>query len=76
MIILKGIVRVDFYSNKKKYLFSKKIKKGDLIFLMHGGHGFKVLKTAQMIEVKQGPYNIKTDKKVFNPIDDKFVKIK
>ena len=28
-----------------------------------------------MIEVKQGPYNIKTDKKIFNSIDDKFVKI-
>ena len=73
LIILKGIVRVDFYSNKKKYLFSKKIKKGDLIFLMHGGHGFKVLKTAQMIEVKQGPYISIKDKEKFESISDKQV---
>ena len=29
-----------------------------------------------MIEVKQGPYNIKSDKKVFNNIEDKNVKIR
>jgi len=51
-------------------------KKNDIIILNSGGHGFKVLETVEMIEVKQGPYNIKTDKKVFNSINDKFVKIK
>ena len=76
LIILNGKLRVDFYDNKKKYLFSKIIKKNDIIILNSGGHGFKVLETVEMIEVKQGPYNIKTDKKVFNSIDDKFVKIR
>ena len=76
LIILSGKLRVDFYNNKEKYLFSKVIKKNDIIILNSGGHGFKVLETVEMIEVKQGPYNIKTDKKVFNSIDDKFVKIK
>ena len=75
LIILNGKLRVDFYDNKK-YLFSKIIKKNDIIILNSGGHGFKVLETVEMIEVKQGPYNIKTDKKVFNSIDDKFVKIR
>jgi len=65
LIILKGKLRVDFYSKNKKYLFSKIIKKNDIIILNSGGHGFKVLKTVEMIEVKQGPYNIKKDKKVF-----------
>ena len=76
LIILNGKLRVDFYSNNEKYLFSKIIKKNDIIILNSGGHGFKVLETVEMIEVKQGPYNIKTDKKVFNSINDKFVKIK
>ena len=71
IFILKGIIRVDFYTEKKNYLFSKKIKKGELIFLMNGGHGFKILKDAQMIEVKQGPYQKIKDKKKFKniPID-------
>ena len=76
LIILGGKLRVDFYDNKEKYLFSKVIKKNDIIILNSGGHGFKVLETVEMIEVKQGPYNIKTDKKVFNSIDDKLVKIR
>ena len=65
IFILKGIIRVDFYSEKKIYLFSKKIKKGELIYLMHGGHGFEIIKDAQMIEVKQGPYQKVKDKKKF-----------
>ena len=41
----------------------------------NGGHGFRVLEDVEMIEVKQGPYNIKSDKKVFEPIDEKIVKL-
>ncbi len=76
LIILKGKLRVDFYSKAEKYLFSKIIKKNDIIILNKGGHGFRVLENVEMIEVKQGPYNIKSDKKVFDSIDDKIVKIK
>lgn len=76
LIIMKGKLRVDFYSKKEKYLFSKIIKKNDIIILNNGGHGFKVLQDVEMIEVKQGPYNIKVDKKVFDYIDDKKIIIK
>ena len=30
--------------------------------LVHGGHGFKNLKDTEMIEIKQGPYNLIKDK--------------
>jgi hypothetical protein len=76
LIILKGKLRVDFYSDKEKYLFSKIIKKNDIIILNNGGHGFKVLDNVEMLEVKQGPYNTKADKKVFANVEDKFIKIK
>ena len=76
IILSKGILRVDFYDNKKKYLFSKKVYAGDIIMLVNGGHGFKVLKDVEMIEVKQGPYNLAADKIKFNKIDEKKIKIK
>jgi hypothetical protein len=76
LIILKGKLRVDFYSDTEKYLFSKLIKKNDIIILNNGGHGFKVLETVEMLEVKQGPYNTKADKKVFANVQDKLIKIK
>ena len=76
LLLLKGILRVDFYDNMKKYLFSKIIKEKDLIMFVHGGHGFKVLKDVEMIEVKQGPYNLSKDKKKFNSVNEKKVRIK
>ncbi len=76
ILLLKGSLRVDFYNNKKKYLFSKIINEKDIIMLVHGGHGFKVLKNVEMIEVKQGPYSLASDKTKFNKVDEKKIKIK
>ena len=76
ILLLKGSLRVDFYNNKKKYLFSNIINEKDIIMLVHGGHGFKVLKNVEMIEVKQGPYSLASDKTKFNKVDEKEIKIK
>jgi hypothetical protein len=76
ILLLKGTLRVDFYNNKYKYLFSKKINEKDIIMLIHGGHGFKVLKNAEMIEVKQGPYSLASDKIKFETVDEKKIKFK
>jgi len=56
LFIRKGKVKVDFYSQEKKYLESRVIKTGDVILLVSGGHGFTMLEQTEMIEVKQGPY--------------------
>jgi len=76
ILLLKGKLRADFYNEKKKYLFSKIVKEKDIIMLVHGGHGFKVLKNVEMIEVKQGPYNLEKDKIKFDQVDEKKVRIK
>ena len=76
ILLLKGTLRVDFYNDKFKYLFSKKINERDIIMLIHGGHGFKVLKNVEMIEVKQGPYSLASDKIKFKTVDEKKIKFK
>ena len=76
ILILKGILRVDFYNKTKKYLFSKILKEKDIIMLVHGAHGFKVIKNVQMLEIKQGPYITKLDKVKFDEIDESKIKIK
>ena len=76
LLILKGTLRVDFYSLKRKYLFSKILRKKDIIMLVHGSHGFKVLKNVQMIEIKQGPFLAKLDKVRFNAANESKIKIK
>ena len=76
ILIFKGKLRVDFYNDYKKYLFSKILKEKDIIMLVHGGHGFKVLKNIEMLEIKQGPYSLIKDKIKFEEVNEKKIRIK
>tara|TARA_B100001029_G_C15060535_1_gene458055 strand:+ start:1522 stop:1956 length:435 start_codon:yes stop_codon:yes gene_type:complete len=76
LIMKKGKLRVDFYSNSRKYLFSKIIKKNDIIILNEGSHGFKMLENCSMIEVKQGPFIKTLDKIRFEKVEENKIKIK
>ena len=70
LIIKKGILRVDFYDEYEDYLESRNLYAGDIILLVSGGHGFKVIDEVEMIEVKQGPYSGDQDKKRFLGVDE------
>ncbi len=76
LFITKGLLRVDFYKGNKKYLYSKILKKNDIIILNEGSHGFKFLKNCSMIEIKQGPFIKSLDKRRFQSINEKKIKIK
>lgn len=56
LLVRKGCVEVDFYTDWKEYLCSRTLSEGDLILLVSGGHGFKCLEDTILLEVKQGPY--------------------
>ena len=76
LFVKSGVLRIDFYSTEKKYLFSKILKKGNIIILIEGAHGFKVIKKCSLIEIKQGPFNPLVDKTKFREIDERKIKIK
>ena len=76
ILLLKGSLKIDFYNEQRKYLFSKILNAKDIVMLVEGGHGFKVIKDVEMIEVKQGPYSLIKDKVKFTGIYDKRNKIK
>jgi len=57
-------------------MFSKLLKKGDIIFLHESHHGFKVIKDCSIIEIKQGPYLRLADKVLFKKVDEKKIKYK
>ena len=67
LIIKKGKLRCDFYSEETKYIKSVNIFAGDVILLVSGGHGFECLEETEMYEVKQGPYAGEKDKIRFAP---------
>jgi len=67
LFIRRGKLQVDFYSEDQEYLESRVLEAGDVILLIKGGHGFKVLEDLEMFEVKQGPYAGDEDKIKFTP---------
>lgn len=62
LLLRRGRLRVDFYTDAGAYLESREIGAGDVILLAAGGHGFEALEEIEMIEVKQGPYIGDADK--------------
>jgi len=75
LLIKSGSLRVDFYNENQNYLESKVLKKGDVILLAFGGHGFEVLEECEIIEIKQGPYAGESDKTRFEPISKELIKL-
>ena len=56
LYIKSGKVEVSLYSNEKEVVDTKMLNKGDIILLIDGGHGFKMMEDAVIMEIKQGPY--------------------
>lgn len=76
LIIRTGKVRVDFYDDIQHYLESRVLLPGDIVLLAHGGHGFEMLESSEIVEVKQGPYAGDQDKTRFATVSEEQVKIK
>lgn len=62
LFVRSGKIRADFYTENNDYHSSALLLPHDVILLAAGGHGFEMLEDSELIEVKQGPYNEKTDK--------------
>lgn len=58
-----GKIAVYLYDNSKKFIGTRFLTKGDTIILASAGHGIKVLRNSLILEVKQGPYLGKDDKR-------------
>ncbi|MBN1832777.1 MAG: hypothetical protein JW896_11770 [Deltaproteobacteria bacterium] len=67
LFVKKGRVKVNLYTNERKFLQSAILTGGDVVLLASGGHGFEILDDTEMFEVKQGPYLGEGDKERFEP---------
>ncbi|MBX3590979.1 MAG: hypothetical protein KF755_08730 [Burkholderiaceae bacterium] len=59
---------MDFYDEQRNYLESTVLSAGDVVLLAFGGHGFEMLESTEIVEVKQGPYVGDADKTRFEPV--------
>ena len=69
LVIKKGKVRADFYTESREYVESHILEQGDVILLASGGHGFEVIEDLEMYEIKQGPYAGDGDKTRFQYVE-------
>ena len=67
LFVRRGHCWVDFYLDDKSFFCSHELKTGDILVLVSGGHGFRMIKSTVFIEVKQGPYIGKQEKERFSP---------
>jgi hypothetical protein len=57
LYIRKGSIEASIYDAEGNLIERTNIKEGDVIVLINGGHGYKILEDdTQVLEIKNGPY--------------------
>jgi hypothetical protein len=56
LILKRGRCEIDIYSNEGKLVATRELRKGDVMLMVGGGHGFRMLEETVFLEIKQGPY--------------------
>ena len=56
LLVKKGRALADLYSEDDRLVVTRELREGDVLLLLSGGHGFRMLEDTVFVEVKQGPY--------------------
>jgi hypothetical protein len=56
LVVKKGRCEIDIYNDERKLVATRELLAGDIMLMVGGGHGFRMLEDTVLIEVKQGPY--------------------
>ena len=56
LIILRGRCEADIYNDDRRLVTTRELSKGDVLLMISGGHGFRILEDTVFLEIKQGPY--------------------
>jgi hypothetical protein len=65
LIVERGRMIADIYTDGRELHSSHEVGPGDVLVLLGGGHGFRLLEDTILVEVKQGPYSAQQDKERF-----------
>ncbi len=65
LVIKKGRCAIDVYDDSKQVVATRELRAGDLMLMVGGGHGFRMLEDTVFLEVKQGPYTGVDEKERF-----------
>lgn len=56
LIVQRGRCALDLYNDERERIATREVRTGDVILLLSGGHGFRMLEDTVLLEIKQGPY--------------------
>jgi len=56
LIIRQGRCEIDIYNDDCQLVTTCELRAGDIMIMVGGGHGFRMLEDTTFLEVKQGPY--------------------
>ena len=56
LVVRQGCCEVDLYNDGHELVATRELREGDIMLMVGGGHGFRMLDDTVLIEVKQGPY--------------------
>ncbi len=65
LIVKKGRCQIDIFSDEQQLVVTRELRTGDIILMVGGGHGFRMLEDTVLLEVKQGPYTGEDEKERF-----------
>jgi hypothetical protein len=65
IVVKSGRCELDVYDDQRALVATRELSTGDVMLMVGGGHGFRMLEDTILLEVKQGPYTTVNEKLLF-----------
>ena len=65
IVVQSGRCLLDVYNDAHELVTTRELGVGDVMLMVGGGHGFRMLDDTVLLEVKQGPYTGVDEKELF-----------
>jgi hypothetical protein len=65
ILVRQGRCEIDIYDDQRQLVTTEELREGDILLMVDGGHGFRMLEDTVLLEIKQGPYTGVEDKERF-----------
>jgi len=65
LVVRSGRCEIDVYTEKGELVATRELRTGDVMLMVGGGHGFRMLEDTVLLEIKQGPYTGLDEKEHF-----------
>ena len=65
LLVRSGVCEIDVYDDERALAATRRLTTGDVVVMLAGGHGFRMLEDTTLLEIKQGPYTGLDEKETF-----------